>query len=47
MGRGAGFTCAELNQSLRAFAVVAFAGLCACGFIIGTFIAFANKPGLG
>ena len=44
MGRGAGFTCAELNQSLRAFAVVAFAGLCACGFIIGTFIAFANKP---
>ncbi len=35
---------AELNASLRAFAVVAFAGLCACGFIIGTFIAFANKP---
>lgn len=34
----------ELNQNLRAFAVVAFAGLCACGFIIGTFIAFANKP---
>lgn len=34
----------ELNQSLRAFAVVAFSGLCACGFIIGTFIAFANKP---
>ncbi|MBL8912927.1 MAG: phosphotransferase [Archangium sp.] len=33
----------ELNQNLRAFAVVAFAGLCACGFIIGTFIAFANK----
>ncbi len=34
----------ELNNTLRAFAVVAFAGLCACGFIIGTFIAFANKP---
>jgi ubiquinone biosynthesis protein len=34
----------ELNQNLRAFAVVSFAGLCACGFIIGTFIAFANKP---
>ena len=34
----------ELNQTLRSFAVVAFAGLCACGFIIGTFIAFANKP---
>lgn len=33
----------ELNQNLRAFAVVAFAGLCACGFIIGTFIAFSNK----
>lgn len=34
----------ELNNNLRAFAVVAFSGLCACGFIIGTFIAFANKP---
>lgn len=34
----------ELNSSIRALAVVAFAGLCACGFIIGTFIAFANKP---
>ncbi len=34
----------ELNQTLRSFAVVAFAGLCACGFIIGTFIAFAGKP---
>lgn len=34
----------ELNSNLRAFAVVAFAGLCACGFIIGTFIAFANTP---
>lgn len=34
---------AQLNQSLRAFAVVTFAGLCACGFIIGTFISFAGK----
>lgn len=34
----------ELNNSIRALAVVAFAGLCACGFIIGTFIAFAHKP---
>ncbi len=34
----------ELNSSIRALAVVAFAGLCACGFIIGTFIAFAGKP---
>ncbi len=34
----------ELNSNLRAFAVVAFAGLCACGFIIGTFISFASTP---
>jgi ubiquinone biosynthesis protein len=34
----------ELNNNMRAFAVVAFAGLCACGFIIGTFISFAGKP---
>ncbi len=34
----------ELNNSIRAFAVVTFAGLCACGFIIGTFISFAGKP---
>jgi ubiquinone biosynthesis protein len=34
----------ELNNSVRALAVVAFAGLCACGFIIGTFIAFAAHP---
>ncbi len=33
----------SLNNNLRALAVVAFAGLCACGFIIGTFIAFAPK----
>jgi ubiquinone biosynthesis protein len=34
----------EMNSNLRALAVVAFAGLCACGFIIGTFIAFASRP---
>ncbi len=34
----------ELNNNLRAIAVIAFAGLCACGFIIGTFIAFASHP---
>ncbi|MEW5741221.1 MAG: AarF/UbiB family protein [Myxococcota bacterium] len=33
----------ELNNNLRALAVIAFAGLCACGFIIGTFISFAGK----
>jgi ubiquinone biosynthesis protein len=33
----------SLNGTLRTLAVVAFAGLCACGFIIGTFIAFAPK----
>jgi ubiquinone biosynthesis protein len=34
----------ELNNNVRALALIAFAGLCACGFIIGTFIAFAGKP---
>jgi ubiquinone biosynthesis protein len=34
----------ELNNNLRALAVIAFAGLCATGFIIGTFISFAGKP---
>lgn len=34
----------ELNNNLRAIAVIAFAGLCACGFIIGTFISFASHP---
>jgi ubiquinone biosynthesis protein len=33
----------ELNNNLRALAVIAFAGLCACGFIIGTFISFAGR----
>lgn len=34
----------EINKSLRALSVIAFAGLCACGFIIGSFISFAAKP---
>ncbi len=34
----------QMTQSLRALSVVTFSGLCACGFIIGTFISFANKP---
>jgi|CXWL01.1.fsa_nt_gi ubiquinone biosynthesis protein len=32
----------ELNQTLRSLAVVAFSGLCACGFIVGAFISFAS-----
>jgi ubiquinone biosynthesis protein len=32
-----------LNKNLRALAVVAFSGLCACGFIVGAFISFASK----
>jgi ubiquinone biosynthesis protein len=32
----------ELNANLRALAVVAFSGLCACGFIVGAFISFAG-----
>lgn len=34
----------EMNNNLRALAIIAFSGLCAAGFIIGTFIAFAGKP---
>ncbi len=33
----------QMIQSIRALSVVTFSGLCACGFIIGTFIALANK----
>ncbi len=33
----------ELNKTIRALAVVAFSGLCACGFIVGAFISFAHK----
>ena len=36
---------AELNANVRTLGVVAFVGLCACGFIIGTFIAFAGSSG--
>jgi ubiquinone biosynthesis protein len=32
----------ELNKNLRSLAVVAFSGLCACGFIVGAFISFAG-----
>ncbi len=34
----------ELNNNLRALALIVFAGMCAAGFIVGTFISFANKP---
>jgi ubiquinone biosynthesis protein len=34
----------ELNGSVRALAMVTFAGLLSTGFIIGTFIAFASHP---
>lgn len=34
----------RLNENLRSAAVIAFLGLCACGFIVGTFISFAQKP---
>ena len=30
--------------SVRSAAVIAFLGLCACGFIVGAFIAFAPQP---
>lgn len=33
----------DINANLRALAVIVFAGLCASGFIIGSFIAFAGK----
>ncbi len=34
----------QLNSNLRALAMVGFCGLCACGFIVGTFISFAEHP---
>jgi ubiquinone biosynthesis protein len=34
----------RLNQNLRAIGVIAFLGLCACGFIVGAFISFAQQP---
>jgi ubiquinone biosynthesis protein len=36
----------KLNANLRAVAVIAFLGLCACGFIVGAFISFAQNPWL-
>jgi ubiquinone biosynthesis protein len=32
----------RVNASLRAAAVITFLGLCACGFIVGAFISFAQ-----
>ncbi len=38
----------ELNKNLRSLALVAFSGLCACGFIVGAFISFAGTgPTIG
>ncbi len=34
----------RLNANLRALAAVGFLGLCACGFIVGAFIAFSAEP---
>ncbi len=34
----------KLNDNLRSVAIIAFLGLCACGFIVGAFISFAQKP---
>jgi ubiquinone biosynthesis protein len=33
----------RMNATLRSMAVIAFLGLAACGFIVGTFIAFAQQ----
>jgi ubiquinone biosynthesis protein len=34
----------RVNASLRSAAVITFLGLCACGFIVGAFISFAQVP---
>jgi ubiquinone biosynthesis protein len=34
----------SVNDNLRALALITFSGLCACGTIIGTFIAFSAHP---
>jgi ubiquinone biosynthesis protein len=34
----------QLNRTLRGAAVVAFLGLCACGFIVGAFISLSQTP---
>lgn len=33
-----------MNANLRALGAVTFAGFCACGFIVGVFISFAQRP---
>jgi ubiquinone biosynthesis protein len=35
---------AKVNTNLRAAAVIGFLGFCACGFIVGAFISFAQVP---
>ena len=35
---------AKVNTNIRAAAVIAFLGFCACGFIVGAFISFAQVP---
>ncbi len=34
----------KINDSLRSVAVIGFLGLCACGFIVGAFLSFAQVP---
>jgi ubiquinone biosynthesis protein len=34
----------RINSNLRNIAAVGFLGLCACGFIVGAFISFAQRP---
>lgn len=34
----------KLNSAVRSAAVIAFLGFCACGFIVGSFISFAQTP---
>jgi ubiquinone biosynthesis protein len=35
---------AKVNTNLRAAAVIAFLGFCACGFIVGAFMSFSQVP---
>lgn len=34
----------SINTTLRSFAAITFLGLCACGFIVGAFVSFAQRP---
>jgi ubiquinone biosynthesis protein len=36
----------RVNANLRGLGLVAFLGFCACGFIVGAFISFAQSPWL-